>query len=75
MKILSNTFLKYMLALLMVSMFSLGCVSSDNSTKGETNMETKGNYVNVNGLNMYYEIHGTGQHQFAHDLRMPDGNL
>jgi pimeloyl-ACP methyl ester carboxylesterase len=27
-------------------------------------METKnsqGNYVNVNGLNMYYEIHGTGQ--------------
>src|SRR5262245_33353865 len=26
----------------------------------ETN-ELKGNYVNVNGLKMYYEIHGTGQ--------------
>ena len=24
-------------------------------------METKGKYVEVNGLNMYYEIHGTGQ--------------
>ena len=24
-------------------------------------METKGKYLNVNGLNMYYEIHGTGQ--------------
>lgn len=23
--------------------------------------EVQGNYVNVNGLNMYYEIHGTGQ--------------
>src|SRR5512138_3117879 len=25
------------------------------------NKESGGNYVQVNGLNMYYEIHGTGQ--------------
>jgi pimeloyl-ACP methyl ester carboxylesterase len=24
-------------------------------------MDTKGKYININGLNMYYEIHGTGQ--------------
>src|SRR5215211_8691815 len=27
----------------------------------EMNDDPKGNYVEVNGLNMYYEIHGTGQ--------------
>jgi pimeloyl-ACP methyl ester carboxylesterase len=27
----------------------------------EMNNDSRGNYVEVNGLNMYYEIHGTGQ--------------
>ena len=27
----------------------------------EMNYTSKGNYAEVNGINMYYEIHGTGQ--------------
>ena len=64
MKIFTDTFLKNALTVLIVLVLGTGCVSSDNSAKGETDMETKdlqGKYVNVNGLNMYYEIHGTGQ--------------
>lgn len=64
MKIFPGTFLRSVLAVLIVLVLGTGCVSSDNSAKGETKMETKevqGQYVNVNGLKMYYEIHGEGQ--------------
>ena len=68
MKLFTDTFLKRALVVLIVLALGVGCVSSDNSTKGETNMETNmetknlpGKYANVNGLKMYYEIHGAGQ--------------
>jgi pimeloyl-ACP methyl ester carboxylesterase len=60
----TDTFLKRALAMLIVLALGTGCVSNDQTTKGETNMDTKeiqGQYVNVNGLKMYYEIHGEGQ--------------
>src|SRR5690348_13473284 len=31
------------------------------SKGGETNRDGKGQYADVNGLRMYYEIHGTGR--------------
>lgn len=37
---------------------------SSNTQPDQTNIDTEGSYVSVNGLNMYYEIHGaehTGQ--------------
>jgi pimeloyl-ACP methyl ester carboxylesterase len=65
MKTFPNKFLKRALALLVVLALGMGCAASDKSaTTGETTMETKqvqGNYANVNGLKMYYEIHGAGQ--------------
>src|SRR5215203_5596418 len=34
----------------------------DTTSEGdEMNYTSKGNYAEVNGINMYYEIHGTGQ--------------
>ncbi len=55
--------LKRALAVLSVLILSAGCVSGDSYAQGETTMATKevqGKYINVNGLNMYYEIHGQG---------------
>ena len=31
------------------------------STTDETNKDARGSYASVNGLNMYYEIHGAGE--------------
>ena len=64
MKTFTDTFLKSTLFVLVVSALGMGWVSSDKSTNGETDLETKklqGKYANVNGLNMYYESHGAGR--------------
>jgi pimeloyl-ACP methyl ester carboxylesterase len=64
MRLSTDTFLKITYALLVVLALGTGCGWSDKSRQGETNMETKkvqGQYVKVNGLNMYYEVHGSGE--------------
>jgi len=37
------------------------CGESTHSALGGKNMRTPGKYASINGLNMYYEIHGTGE--------------
>jgi hypothetical protein len=53
------------LAMLVVLTLGIGYVSSDHATTVETAMAMKklqqGNYADVNGLQMYYEIHGEGR--------------
>lgn len=69
MKLFANTLLKSALAMLIGLILGPGCVSTDKSIKGEPKMETKelqetlvkSGYAPVNGLKMYYEIHGASQ--------------
>lgn len=52
------------LALLLVSALAVGCSPRDQTARRETGGRpetTSGNYAEVNGLKMYYEIHGTGR--------------
>jgi hypothetical protein len=56
-------------ALILAATLFVGCRPRDDSagreagqTKGEElNADARGSYASVNGLNMYYEIHGTGR--------------
>jgi len=53
-----------LLALLTVSALLVGCRPSDQSATQGTGgpaQTVKGNYASINGLKMYYEIHGTGR--------------
>lgn len=65
MKLLTGSFVKSALAALVVLALGLGYGSSDRAAKAEVGLETQqvqeGNYADVNGLHMYYEIHGAGQ--------------
>jgi pimeloyl-ACP methyl ester carboxylesterase len=47
--------------LIMVSILSLGAVSVAQEMNGMTNESVKSGYADVNGLNMYYEVHGVGE--------------
>jgi len=53
-----------LLALLVVSALLVGCRPRDQSATQGTGgpaQTVKGNYASINGLKMYYEIHGTGR--------------
>jgi pimeloyl-ACP methyl ester carboxylesterase len=58
-----NKLVPAVFALLVASVFAVAAAAGDKSGKPEAGQapEKKQGYANVNGLKMYYEIHGTGK--------------
>lgn len=52
--------MKYLLTILLAH-FALFCMAQKNPEINYGNNAAAGNYKNVNGINMYYEIYGTGK--------------
>jgi hypothetical protein len=50
-----------LLAALAVPVFVVGGEKSASTDTGGPAVKVQGNYASVNGLKMYYEIHGTGR--------------